>query len=424
MTVENASQAPLADCDVAIVGGGMVGATLALLLGQQGVSVVVIEAGKMTPQWQASRVDARVSALTAASRQLFETLGVWNAMKARRVTPYVGMTVWDSVGNGEVRFDAQDVMASALGYIVENSVITDALREALQTLPNVACLSSTGVTALSDVTQPMSYESGRTLTLENGRTLNARLVVASDGAQSPLRRAMGIGVTAWDTNQSALVTVVNHELPHGQRAQQVFLPTGPLAFLPLNGPHAAPHRQSSIVWSSNTLEAQRLMALDDDAFARALAAAFEYRLGDVTIGMTRHLFPLIQRHARRYVLPSFALIGDAAHGIHPLAGQGANLGFLDAAVLAEELARARQRLSPLGDIRVLARYEQRRRLDNAIMLRTMEAFCRGFGPQPMALTWLRNAGLRTVDRCLPLKRFFIRQALGERTDLPKTMQLQ
>lgn len=419
---ERRIDAQIAEHDVAIVGGGMVGATLALLLGRQGLRVAVIETGSMTPQWHADRVDSRVSALTEASRQLFDSLGVWERMTNRRATPYTGMAVWDGAGNGEVRFDAQDVMAPTLGHIIENSVITDTLWEALQTIPTVTCMASDSVTLVSEVILPSAHESVRSLTLRSGRNTSARVVVAADGAQSPLRRMMGIGVSSWDTNQSAIVTVVDHTLSHERCARQVFLPTGPLAFLPIDGPDSATDRQCSVVWSADMAEAERLMALDDMTFADEMAEAFEHRLGDVSLQLPRHAFPLVQRHAQRYVLASFALIGDAAHGIHPLAGQGANLGFLDAAVLAEELDQATRQGAPLGDVRVLARYERRRRTDNATMLKAMEGFCRGFGYQHLMLKWARNAGLRMVDSVMPLKRFFIRQALGERADLPDIMK--
>ncbi|BBG28967.1 UbiH/UbiF/VisC/COQ6 family ubiquinone biosynthesis hydroxylase [Zymobacter palmae] len=407
--------------DVAIVGGGMVGGTLALLLGRQGFRVAVIEAGDMSPRWQPENVNARVSALTEASRQLFETLGLWPHMIARRVTPYTQMTVWDGAGSGEIHFNAEDVMAPALGHIVENSVITDALCEALQQQDTICCWPSAQVTQVSEARPAAPYGTVRTLTLNDGRTLEAAVVVAADGARSPLRRMAGIGTKTWDTHQQAVVTVVTHERAHQQQAQQVFLPTGPLAFLPLEGERAEGH-MSSIVWSADTAEAERLMVLEDDDFAVALAEAFEQRLGSITSVGKRAIFPLVQRHAAQYVQPSLALVGDAAHGIHPLAGQGANLGFLDAAVLAEELGRAYRQGAPISDQRVLARYEWRRRMDNATMLKAMEAFCRGFGEQNIWVKWARNAGLRAVDRCAPLKRFFIRQALGDRPDLPETMK--
>lgn len=409
------------DYDVAIVGGGMVGGALSVLLGNQGFRIAVIEASDLAPRWQSAHAEARVSALTEASRQLFATLGLWSAMVARRITPYSRMTVWDGAGNGEIRFNAQEVMAPALGYIVENSVITDVLHDAMQQHPNITCFSNAQVTQVSDTRMNGAYDTVRTLTLSDARALDAAVVVAADGARSPLRRMLGIGTHAWDTHQHAIVAVVTHERSHGEQAQQVFLPTGPLAFLPLNGDGAEGH-MSSIVWSADTAEAERLMALEDTFFNAALAAAFEHRLGQVTSVGTRAVFPLVQRHAKQYALPSFVVAGDAAHGLHPLAGQGANLGFLDVAVLAEELGRARQQGAPISDVRVLKRYERRRRLDNAAMLNAMEAFCRGFGEQNIWVEWARNAGLRAVDRCGPLKRFFIRQALGERPDLPDSMR--
>lgn len=416
---QHASSVPF--YDIVIVGGGMVGGTLALLLEREGFHVAVIEAGGMAPRWQVEHANARVSALTEASRQLFEHLGLWAHMVARRVTPYTEMTVWDGTGNGEIHFDAQDVMVPALGHIVENCVMTDVLYEALLHHSDVDCLSSSHVIGVSEARAADQYDTIRTLKLKDGRTLDAAVVVAADGARSPLRRMLGIGTNAWDTHQQAIVTVVSHEQPHQQQAQQVFLATGPLAFLPLEGENANGH-MSSIVWSADTAEAERLIALDDAAFAMALSHAFEQRLGQVTKVDKRVAFPLVQQHAKQYVLPSFALVGDAAHGIHPLAGQGANLGFLDAAVLAEELGRARQQGAPISDARVLVRYERRRRMHNATMLKAMEAFCRGFGEQNLWVKWARNVGLSAVNKSAPLKRFFVRQALGERNDLPHSMR--
>lgn len=408
--------------DVAIVGGGMVGGTLAMLLARQGFHIAVVEAGDMAPQWAAEKVDPRVSALTAASQQLFESLSLWPAMVGRRVTPYTKMDVWDGTGNGAVQFDAEDVMVPVLGHIVENSVITDTLHAAMQQQPEIHCFAAARVDAVSDLQSEEASNTSRVLTLDDGRSLTARIVVAADGARSPLRRMLGIGTDAWDSHQMAIATTVTHECSHQQCARQVFLATGPLAFLPVDGPESAPHHMSSIVWSANTAEAERLMSLSNQDFAESLSAAFENRLGSITSLGERAAFPLIQRHAKRYVLPSFALVGDAAHGIHPLAGQGANLGFLDVAVLTEELVKARQQGAPLSDLRVLARYERRRRTDNATILKAMEAFCRGFGEQNVWVALARNAGLSAVNRFMPLKRFFIRQALGQRSDIPAIMQ--
>ncbi|WP_338061229.1 FAD-dependent monooxygenase [Kushneria phosphatilytica] len=355
------------------------------------------------------RIDPRVSAITPASQALFESLGVWSAMAGRRISPYRLMEVWESEGTGRITFEAEALGVSALGHIVE-SVMLAALGERLHTHP--------GVTLFEHATpQALSRDNGRTtLTLTEDRQLTAELVVAADGANSTTRALAGIRRREFATGQRAIVTTVHHRHDHHASARQCFLPTGPLAFLPLS-PDGARHC-SSIVWSCQIDEAHRLMALDDDAFQRALTHAFELPADDIEAIETRYDFSLVQHHARRYTADGVVLVGDAAHRLHPLAGQGVNLGLLDVAVLGEELERARQRGAPLADERILARYTRRRRGDNATMLMLMDAFRVGFGSRLPALRLLRNRGLALADAGGPLKDMMMRQAMGARDDLP------
>lgn len=404
--------------DIAIVGGGMVGATLAALLGQANFNVALIEAGPAEVRWSKDSIAPRVSALTAASQRLFDSLGVWDSIVAKRVSAYFGVQVWDAEGTGEIHFSADEIGSTDLGHVVENDAILDSLRAYLATLSNVELIYDNHVTALS--VSPLSNgDSECLLTLSDFPQVASSLVVAADGARSPLRRLMGIEVNEWDTNQSAIVTTVHHEKVHSGITRQAFLSTGPLAFLPLDSDDG---HCSSIVWSADQPEADRLMALSDERFAQAMGAAFEDRLGAVSKVSPRHRFPLVQRHAVDYVKPGFALVGDAAHGIHPLAGQGVNLGFLDVAVLAETLIHARSRGVSLGNVQMLSRYARQRRADNAMMLNAMAAFCRGFGSQNPWVRLARNVGLRRVHQCMPIKRMLIRQALGGRTGLPTRMR--
>ncbi|WP_136064959.1 UbiH/UbiF/VisC/COQ6 family ubiquinone biosynthesis hydroxylase [Modicisalibacter radicis] len=399
--------------EVIIVGGGLVGATLALLLGEAGVSVRVLESRERPLDGDAVGRDqpaARVSALTPVSERLLASLGVWPAIAGRRVTPYTGMQVWDGEGSGEIRFHADEVGVAALGHIVENEVVLAALEARLALLPSVRIDYGARLRALQ------SPADGRRLILEDGRQLQAPLVVAADGARSQLRELAEIGVREHATGQSALVTTVRCECPHGGVARQVFRADGPLAFLPLTV--AGDAHYCSIVWSTTPDEAERRIALPGEALAGELGEAFEQRLGRVTVTGATACFPLTQRHAAHYVEPGLALVGDAAHNIHPLAGQGVNLGLMDAAVLAEELLAARARGAALGDVRILARYQRRRRGDNSLMLALMDGFRLLFGARAPALRLLRNVGLSGADRLVPVKRLMMRQAIGERGRLP------
>lgn len=397
--------------DVAIVGAGMVGSTLALALAGSGLKVMIIDGGNLVPQPfdPGSPFEPRVSALSAASQRIFERLGVWSAMCARRVSPYTDMDVWDGSGTGAVHFSAANVHAQVLGHIVENNVVQDALLEALQQR-DVHLLGG------ARVEQMRHSGDDRLLSLADGSQVRTPLVIAADGANSAIRRLAGSATREWDYLHHAIVTSVRTELGHRATAWQRFGDDGPLAFLPLQG-NTGEH-WSSIVWSTTPEEARRLMALDTQAFCAALSGRFEHRLGQVLHADSRLCIPLRQRHARRYVEPGLALIGDAAHTIHPLAGQGVNLGLLDAAVLAEELLRARQRGERLADERVLSRYERRRMPHNLALMAAMEGFERLFQANPLPVRWLRNTGLSLVQGLPDAKAAFVRHALGLGGDLP------
>ena len=401
--------------DLLIVGAGMVGSALALALGDSGLNILVVDGGPLTakPFVADAPFEARVSALSIASQRILERLGVWDGIVARRVSPYSDMHVWDGSGTGKVHFSASSVHADVLGHIVENRVVQDALVERLHD-------SDIGLLADARLEQMRHSGDDWLLTLSDGRTLRAPLVVAADGANSTVRRMTGTATREWDYLHHAIVTSVRTTDSHRKTAWQRFTDDGPLAFLPLDreGEHWC-----SIVWSVTPEQSERLMKLDDERFCRELESAFEGCLGQVISADPRVCVPLRQRHAKRYVAPGLALIGDAAHTIHPLAGQGVNLGFLDAAVLAEVLHSAVERGERLADERVLSRYERRRMPHNLALMAAMEGFERLFQSDALPVRLLRNAGLKMVDHSAEAKALFVRQALGLTGDLPALARL-
>jgi len=397
--------------DLIIVGAGMVGSALALALKDSGLDILLIDGSPLSvkPFDAEAAFEPRVSALSAASQRILDRLGAWPGVVARRASPYGEMQVWDGTGTGAIHFSAASVHADVLGHVVENRVVQDALLEPLH---------DSGIGLMPNARLEHLRHSGDDwlLTLVDGRQLRAPLVIAADGANSAVRRLAGCATREWDYLHHAIVTSVRCEQPHRRTAWQRFTDDGPLAFLPLD--RQGDEHWCSIVWSVTPEEAERLMALDDTAFCSALGEAFEHRLGRVEHSDPRLCIPLRQRHAKRYVEPGLALIGDAAHTIHPLAGQGVNLGFLDAAVLAEVLLHAHARGERLADEKVLSRFERRRMPYNLGMMAAMEGFERLFQADPLPLRWLRNAGLRWVNQQPEAKALFVRQALGLSGDLP------
>lgn len=402
------ADAPTQQFDILIVGGGMIGSALALGLSRQGWQVGLIEgapaASLMAPAEPASSVDdfePRVSAISLASQRLLEELGAWPKVQASRHCGYREMTVWDGDGTGRIHFDAAELHARSLGTIVENRNIVRALFESL----------SDSSVQLLDGVRVKAWSRGQGVELEDGRRLAARLVVGADGALSRLRQWSGLATREWDYDQQAIVCTVRTSQNHRYTAWQRFSPTGPLAFLPLLN-EAGDEHFCSIVWSQDTLEARRLMALGTESFRKELEAAIERELGEVLAVSRRFAFPLRQRHAKDYIADGLALVGDAAHTIHPLAGQGANLGYGDVRALLEELERARELGLAPDDASVLARYQRRRKGENLTMMAAMEGFKQLFARDELPVRWLRNTGMRWLNQLAPLKNRIAAEAMG------------
>lgn len=391
---------------ILIAGGGPVGLTLAALLVADrrlapDTSVRVLES-RPEISWNPDVTDARVYALSRASQRTLDSLGLWQTILARRASAYRRMRVWDGEqpdGRASLDFASADIGEPDLGHIVEDNLLRQTLHEFLERFGNARVAFGVAIESVRSTTRGVEAR------LSDGETVEASLLVAADGGASRVRSMIGLPVAACDPEQTALVAHVESEFPHAETALQRFLPTGPLAFLPLAD------GRSSIVWSLPTAEAERLTALSDAGFIEALQAASGNALGRLGPISARTGFALRIIHAQRYCAPGAVLAGDAAHSVHPLAGQGMNLGLLDAACLAAELGRARQRGDDYGDLAVLRRHERRRKGDNLTMLLAFDALDRLFR-LPGSAAPLRAFGLGAVDRSHVAKRFLMRRAMG------------
>jgi len=402
--------------DLLVVGAGIAGSALVAALAGEGLRIAVVESGEISPgppprAAGVEEFDPRVSALTEASRRLLEQVGAWQRLAAY-ASPYRHMTVWDAEGTGAIEFDCDMVDSPVLGHIVENRVITWALAPALQAA-GVDFIQPGRVAGMVQLPAADTAvgEPAYQLQLEDGRQLRASLLVAADGAQSTVRRLAGIETHERSYRHAAVVCTIATRLPHGDTAWQRFLPSGPLALLPLRDAGDGRHF-CSIVWSTAPDHARQLLAMDTPAFSRALTVASEQRLGEVLDAGRRLSFPLVERHAGTYVRPGLALVADAAHTIHPLAGQGINLGLKDVAALASEVRRGLARGLAPGDGQLLGRYQRQRKADNLAMMAAMEGFRSLFGARALPLRWLRNAGMARLDREAGLKSAIIRRAMG------------
>ena len=398
--------------DIIVVGGGMVGAMTALAFAHCDLAVAVIEK-KAPARFDVLEHDIRVSAISHATLEMFKAVGAWQTMHGTRVCPYKRMLVWDSASTAKTRFNSADIGYQQLGYIVENSLIQSALWQQLQQHANVEIHCPTSITTL-DLQDDMA-----SLTLDSGQTLCAGLVVAADGSQSTVRSLAGIKIDGESYQQHALVATVKTEISQQDITWQRFTDTGPQAFLPLVG------NRASMVWYHTAERVAELKALSEFDFISEMESQFPEQLGKLLSIEQVGSFPLQWSHAQQYVLPRFALVGDAAHAVHPLAGQGVNLGMLDASTLVQCVIEGMTQGREVGDIRALRRYERWRKPSNELMIRMLDGIQQAFQPQQRSaiqgglLKAARTAALRLADSVGPVNKTCMRAAMGLSGELPE-----
>jgi len=406
---------PQTDSDVIIIGGGLVGLSLSAMLLRGGLRVTLLDNSDTplpTPvALNDAEFDQRVFAISRASENIFRALpstngSIWDVMQDQRISPYQDMHVWEK--GGAIHFSCMDIHEENLGHIIEQQVMLVALQAALQNHDNLQILRPAQWRRFT------THKDCIELFLDNGQSLSTSLLIGADGARSQVREQAGINWESRDYGHHALVATVRTELSHAKTAWQRFLPTGPLAFLPLTDPNT-----SSIVWSTYPDKAQELLNMPEHNFKQALEGAFSKRLGMVESVKERVVFPLVRRHAKQYIQPRLALVGDSLRTIHPLAGQGVNMGLLDAATLAEVLVDAHEKHHDVGHYWVLRRYERWRKGHNLLMLGAMDSFKRLFSNGFLPLSLVRNLGLGLANQSKLLKRQMILQAMGVHSDLPQ-----
>jgi len=395
----------LLECDVVVIGGGMVGLSLAAALAGAGVATVVIEP-EVSAVVVSADFDGRASAIATGSKIVLETSGAWRGMQPD-AEAIRDIRVTDGASRLFLHYDHRELGGGPLGHMVENRIIRRALIERLAGLDDAVVLDGRRVTALE------RDGAWAEVSLDDGTRVRAPLAVAADGRNSPTRRGAGLTVTEWRYSQTGIVCTVAHERPHDGVAQEHFLPAGPFAILPMTG------NRSSIVWTEHAELAPRLMALDGDGFAEELMLRFGDYLGAIEVIGPRFSFPLGLLHAHGYVKPRLALIGDAAHAMHPIAGQGFNIALRDVAALAEVVVDSlRLGLDP-GALVSLERYQRWRRFDNSVMLAVTDGLNRLFSNDLAPVRLARDIGLAAVNNAPSVKRLFMRHAMGLVGELPR-----
>ena len=400
------------DADILIVGGGLNGSCLALALAQAGFSSVVLDA-LPTPKRKADAFDGRAYSLALASKNLLAAIDIWPEVEDN-AQPILEVKASDGrAGEGAapyfLHFDHAELEDGPMGYLLEDRFLRRALLAAIEAEPLITHRANVTVTA-------QDTSAAAQVTLSDGTNLTARLLIGADGRQSGVAERAGIKRSGWDYGQTALVCAIEHERPHNAIAHQFFMPNGPLAILPL------PENRSSIVWSETSENAAQIAALNDAAYLEALRPAFGDFLGEIKLTGTRFTYPLTLTLAQSYVAPRLALVGDAAHGVHPIAGQGLNLGFRDIGALAEVLTEAKRRGEDIAATDVLARYQSWRKFDTTALALGMDAVNKLFSNDNLALRFMRDLGMGAVSSMPTLRRRFMREAAGLTGDLPKLMQ--
>ncbi|SJL85251.1 FAD-dependent 2-octaprenylphenol hydroxylase [Vibrio palustris] len=392
--------------DIAIVGGGMVGLALAAAFKHTDVRIAVIE-GKVPDETLNNTPDVRVSALSRSTEMVLRNLNAWDGIIARRAAPYQAMEVWEQDSFARIEFSAEQMTQPNLGHIVENRIIQLSLLDQVKKQANVSLYMPSKVQSLA------IGESESWLALDDGQAITAKLVVGADGANSWVRKQLDIPLTHWDYGHCAVVANIRTSSAHDAVARQTFTPDGPLAFLPFADPHL-----SSIVWSTDPVRAERLIEMSDAQFNKALTAEFDAKLGLCEVVAERQAFPLKMRYARDFVAERVALVGDAAHTIHPLAGQGVNLGLLDAASLAQEVIALWNNGQDIGAKRNLREYERWRKAEAAKMIAAMQGFKDLFEGNNPAKKLIRGLGMHLVGQLPGAKDEIMKRALGLKGELP------
>ncbi|MEP4889029.1 MAG: FAD-dependent oxidoreductase [Aliiglaciecola sp.] len=393
--------------DVAIIGAGIIGLTAALALQNTDLRVVIIDS-EPADKPLSEEPELRVSAINLASQNVFSNLGAWQGIYNQRLQPYQHMHVWEQDSFAKINFSAADIHQAHLGTIIENQAIRLGLLQQLNQVSNVEIADSAKIANIS-IGQSESF-----ISLENGSHLSSKLVVGADGANSLVRKVANLPLTFWDYDQIAIVATIETELPHDNVARQVFTPDGPLALLPLYEKNLC-----SIVWSQRVEKAESLLNLDENAFNHALSAQSDLRLGQIKLLSPRASYPLKMRYCRQWVSDRIVLIGDAAHTIHPLAGQGANLGIADAAALAEVIIELHEQNKDIGLTKNLRAFERWRKSEALQMIAVMESFKRLFNGANPVKKLIRDIGLSATNHLSPLKNDLIKHAVGMDGNLPK-----
>ncbi|MUI55494.1 FAD-dependent 2-octaprenylphenol hydroxylase [Aliivibrio fischeri] len=393
--------------DIAIIGGGMVGLTVAAALENSGLRIAVIES-QLPEEELASLPDIRVSAISRASENILNNVGAWQGVLSRRAAPYTSMRVWEQDSFAKIEFEAEDIAQHNLGHIVENRVIQLSLLDKISKQENVTLLAPERCTNI------MFGESEAWINLESGKAITAKLVVGADGANSWLRNQLDIPLTHWDYGHSALVANIRTVDTHNATARQIFRPEGPLAFLPLGEPNL-----SSIVWSLDPLQAEDLVSMSEDDFNKRLTTAFDNQLGLCSVEGARQAFPLKMRYAKDFVRERAVLVGDAAHTIHPLAGQGVNLGLADAAALAETILALQNESKDIGLKVNLRSFERWRKAEAAQMIASMQGFKELFSGSNPVKKFIRGVGMSLTNELSPVKDECLKRALGLSGHLPE-----